>query len=476
MRTRRVGGVGAVTAGASTLARLALATGRLWRAHGLAMAMWFCAGFVLHTLGLQASAQLGARHAVWAMLAFVVGVVATLVALVLMIHSVEPGLRTPARIARSDPAGTTPGGTAPHPARGGGWRIPRLVFVREPRLDVVATAVGPFLAVYAVWGFVNDEVRELFTGNYTVQGLGGIDNFSISFSPGRLPFYVVLAVSSWVLRQLVAAVTRRRRVLPLALAGIVLEALWVFSFFAAAFIAAGKLRPWLRTRAGYVGLQDARRAWIDWLPDWTLPFGVHLPEAVDRVLALLVGSVLPGVWNAVLLPLVWLALTASVLGWREFRSGDVLAGTRIGDRWAGRLARVGGPLGTLMGLLTSDLRTKYLPVLAALRMISRAGPGFVGVYLLLATVLTSARQLFDIAVTVLLGPRDVASSLLTDPAATLVSGLIFTTLAIALYAAAFDEALAGAAGRSGVSGGTPPPSPPAGPPAASAPGRRSGPG
>lgn len=464
MRARRVGGGWAVTAGASALGRLALATGRLWRAHGLAMASWFCAGFVLHTLGLQVSAQLGARHAVWAMLAFVVGVVATLVALVLMIHSVEPGLRTPFRIARTDPAG------------GGRLRIPRLVFVREPRLDLVATAVGPFLAVYAVWGFVNDEVRELFTSNYTVQGLGGIDNFSISFSPGRLPFYVVLALSSWVLRQLVAALTRRRRVLPLALAGIVLEALWVFSFFAVAFIAAGQLRPWLRTRAGYVGLQDAWRTWLGGLPDWTLPFGLHLPEAVDRALALLVGTVLPGVWNAVLLPLVWLALTASVLGWREFRSGDVLAGTRVGDRWAGRLARGGGPLGTLMALVTSDLRTKYLPVLAALRMISRAGPGFVGVYLLLATVLTSARQLFDIAVTVVLGPRDVASSLLTDPAATLVSGLIFTTLAIALYAAAFDEALAGAAGRSGVSGGTRPPSPPAGPPAASAPGRRSGPG
>ncbi len=80
------------------------------------------------------------------------------------------------------------------------------------------------------------------------------------------------------------------------------------------------------------------------------------------------------------------------------------------------------------------------------------------------------------------GPRSVAASLLTDPVAILVSGLVFTTVSIALYAAAFDAALAATTRPSGtsvqaeVSGGTPSPGRPAAPTAANAPGRRTGPG
>ena len=102
----------------------------------------------------------------------------------------------------------------------------------------------------------------------------------------------------------------------------------------------------------------------------------------------------------------------------------------------------------LAALATDDLRTKYLPVLQALRLVARAGPRFVGVYLVLATVLTAAQAAFDIAVTVLVGPRGVDTALLVDPFAVLVSGLVFTPVAIALYAAAFDEALTAALRRS----------------------------
>ena len=428
-------------AGLADLSRLTLAAARLWRRHFWALATWFCLGFAVHATGLQLSAELGAEHGVLAMIAFAIGVVASLVALVLMIHTVEPSLTAlqvmPPAEARER------------------LRVPAEVFVREARLEVVAAAVGPFLAVYAVWGFVEDEVRALFTSNYTVQGLGGIDNFSINLSPNRLVFYLLIGGSAWVLRQLSAAILRHRRALPVAFAGIVFEALWVFSLFAILLICARVVRTWLRTRAGWVGLQDGWRAVLDRLPDWPLPFDLTLPRAVDAALDALVGTVLPGAWQAVALPLVWLALTATVLGWREFRARDALAGTGLIDR-AGRLRPLGTRSRTVAALLSADVRSKYVPVVQALRLIGQAGPRFVGVYLLLAAGLTALRKCFDIGLTVLVGPRDVATSLLVEPFATLASGVLFTTASVALYAAAFHQAL-GAAIAAPVSDAPPPP-------------------
>lgn len=445
------------------LAALVAATVRVWRSSFWALGGWFCLGFAVHTLGLLASAQLGAAHGVLALVAFVVGVVATLVALVLMIHSVEPQLRTTA-------------GPPPDPADLSDLRVPGQVFHREPAVDVVAAAVGPFLAVYAVWGFVDDQVRELFFTNNLLQGLGGVTNFSITFSPDRLPFYAAAAAVAWVARQVLAALTARGRRRPLALAAILAEALWVFSFFLVLIIAAQSVRAWLRTRAVWAGVQDGWQGLLGALPDWSLPFGLTVPGAVDRAVDLLLSTVLPGAWQAVALPLVWLALTATVLGWREFGAQDVLAGTRLEQRTA-RLVP-GGRARALAALATHDLREKYVPVLQALRLVAHAGPRFVGVYLVLATALTAAQGAFDIAVSVVLGPRDVASTLLTDPFAVLLSGLLFTPLAIALYAAAFDQALAAALSRRPavdptVTGAPPPGSGRRPATAASAPDRRS---
>jgi len=413
---------------------------RLWRRHVWAMGAWFSLGVVGQAAGLVASAELGASSPTLATVAFVLGVVATLVALVLMIHTVEPSLRTPAALD-PDPAGLTE------------HRIPARVLVREGRLEVVAAAVGPLLAVYAVWGFVDDEVRALYATNYRLLGLDPQD-FSIGFEADRLRFYLVLAVVVWLVRQALRLVTARRPLLVLRLAGVLAEALWVFGVFALLVIFVRAARDWLSTRVAWAALQQGWQTLLAALPDWSLPFGLTLPRALDRLLTLVTGTLLPGAWHALVLPLVWLALTATVLGWRELGSGELIARTPLGGRLAGRRLPGGRRTRAVASLLTADLRTKYLPVLEALQLVARAGPAFVGVYLLLATVLAALQSWFVVALTVLLGPRSAAASLATDPTSTLVTGLIFTPLSIALYAAGFDRALAAAgqvepAGRRG---------------------------
>jgi hypothetical protein len=416
--------------GLAEMGALCRGAARLWRTHFWPMSTWFCLGFAAHTLGLLLSAKLGATYAVLAIPVFVLGVVATLVALVLMIHTVEGSLRTPTWVKPDDPALQE-------------LRLPAQLFARERRVEVVAAAVGPFLAVYAVWGFVDDQVRDLFASSYAIQGLGGIDNFTISFAPNRLPFYLLFAGAVWLLRLLLTAITSRRRLVAVSLVSIVAEALWVFSVYAVAVIALRSGWGWLRTRAVWVGVQDGWRGLLESLPSWPLPFGFTLPQALDRLLDALLGTVLPGAAQAIALPLMWLALTATVLGWREFRAADVLAGTPLGGRVL-EARGWGSQAGQLAALLTSDLRTKYLPVISALRLVWRAGPRFLGAYLVLATALTALQKCFDIGLSLALGPREIAVTLLTEPFTLLLSGLLFTTAAIALYAAAFDEALAAA--------------------------------
>lgn len=413
-------------------------TARLWRRHIWSMGVWFCLGAAVHTAALLASAALGATHPTLATLVFVIGVLATLVALVLMIHSLEPSLRAPAAIDGD-------------PDRLAAHQIPARVLVREGRWQVVAAAVGPFLAVYAVWGFVDDQVRELFGTNYRLLGLDP-ERFSISFAPDRLRSYLLLAVVVWVVRRVVELFGARRPRPALALVGVVAEAVWVFSVFALLVIVLGLVRTWLRSRAGYAVLVDGWHTLLARLPDWPLPFDLTLPRALEQLASALVATVLPGAWHALVLPLVWLALTATVLGWRDFGSGDLLAQTRP----VGRRFPAGDRTRALVLLATADLRTKYLPVLQALRLVVRAGPAFLGAYLLLATVLTAVQTWFDIAVTLILGPRSATASLATDPVSLLISGLLFTPVGIALYGAGFDRALA-AAGEVDLRAGTPRP-------------------
>jgi hypothetical protein len=104
---------------------------------------------------------------------------------------------------------------------------------------------------------------------------------------------------------------------------------------------------------------------------------------------------------------------------------------------------------------TDDLRTKYLPVITALRVLVRTGYAFIGAYLLLSALLWFAESRFGEAVTRAIGPRsEVGTVFVIDAFQELITGLIFTTASVALYAASFDRAIAevtGAGRREAVS-------------------------
>ena len=411
--------------GTSTLteiASLGSATVRLARLRWVPLVGWFCAGWAVHQVGLFCSALLGVHHEVLANLVFVLSVVARLVALVLMVNAVRPILpSTPA----TDPATT---GT-----------VPAGFLAGEHVLDVITASVGPFLAVYAVWGFVDDEVSALFRSNYIVQGLGGVDTWSVSLDTARVPLYLGFAAVSWVVRAVVRlALTRvRRRSSAVAMVGVVAEGVWALSVFVVLLVAARLLKAWLVGRVVWADLASAGQALLSVLPSVTLSFGPTLREAARSV-----ATEAPGVLATVVgLPLMWLALAAVVYGWREVSAADLFAGTRAAphlERWS-RSAST--PAGRLLVLATDDLRTKYLPVLQALRLVARAGPRLIGAYVLLATVLQALDDLLRIGLSVLVGPQSVPATLLLDPVQDLVVSLVVTCLSVALYGVVFARAV-----------------------------------
>ncbi len=359
-------------------------------------------GFALHLLGLRLSVLLGPGQPVLGTLVFVLAVLAQVGALVLMLWLCRPA---------DD---------------------------HERALDVAALAIGPFLAVYALWGLVDDEVYALFTANIAVRGFGGPDDWSVNLRWWQL--YLSLAVAAWLLRQLVARVARRHPRRPLLLLGVVLEGLWTFASALTLLAVLGRVVGWITSRAGWQAVVGGWYALLAALPELRLPFELTLPEALHQVVGWLIDTVLPGFWSAVLLPLMWLALTVLVYTRRDLDAGPAAATVarttgrwvvpaRLPTRWRALLHRAGL-------LLTGDLRTKYLPVLDAVRLLWAAGPRFLAAYLVLATAVATARTWAVLGLARLLGPRDPYVALAWSWAEDLLVGCVFTTFAIAVYATA----------------------------------------
>ncbi|MFX4271191.1 hypothetical protein ACQBAR_11330 [Propionibacteriaceae bacterium Y1685] len=408
-----------------TIGELAGRTVGLWWQFLTPLIVWCSLGFAVHELAFFLSARLGAAHQTPATLVFILGVVAMVCSYVLMIHSTVPGLRL-----------TRPQ-TAQHPVA---QALPGELFDAQSGVGSVARALGPFLAVYAVWGLVDSEVTDLFSINILYNGLGGVDQWSINLS--RFWFYLTLAVVAWVVRIALDQLRRRVQWAWLEFLAMAVEGIWVFASFITALTVVDAVVAWLTTRVAWAWLLGLWRNALAALPDLAMPWGLTLPASIDRFVGWLISDVLPAVGEHVVLPLMWLALAATVFGWYRFTSADVLAGTRIGTG----LQRLGErlPSGRVRAVsiwATGDLRIKYLPVLQALRLLLHSGPRVLGAFILLSTVIDVGTEWLMVGVARILGPLPYDLALGVEPTVRLITTLIEMPLLVALYAAAFERVI-----------------------------------
>jgi len=422
---------------------------RLWRRFLPQLVFWFALGYAVNLAGRYASTLLGAEHLVLATLCQGVSLIATACATLLMMNALGPGLPTYQRLVTRTAkllAGE-PGTPAPE--------LPPRVAEPAGRLDTLAAVVGPVLAIYSVWNLVAEQARELFIVNIAVHGLFGTASYSINF--GRVGFYAAAAAVVWVLRTGVGRTSRwarsrarraggrslRRTGTVLTGVYILLEGLWVYLLFIAVYAITSDVRSWWSRRAVEGWLYQRWEDLTDALPTILIP----LPEMVRALGTWFFGSLLPATFDVVGLPLMFLAVTATVFGWRGRRLAVEVDEQlrRLNPRLAAlpvphRLVR-SGPTRVVAEVLTEDLRTKYVPLLTSLSMLVRRGVRFVGAFLVLASVLALLEAVLTTLALRPLGPSAGLTAVANEALVALVVGVVVQPVLVSLYAAAFDRAL-----------------------------------
>jgi len=435
------------------LVGLAADAGRLWWRFLPRLLLFHWCGVALHRVFLQTAAGFGANAKVTANLFFAMALVATASGTIFMIHALGPGLaHFRARVAAyraTPPADPPPPEPPANPAVDP--VVPADVAAWRTGLQTLSVTIGPFLAIASVWGLVEAELRNLLVLN--AKNYGTTARSAWSFDLTDVGFFVMLAAATYLTRALVlwyAAARRRARrragrsghtggSLGLAFGSVYLEGLYVYLFFVVALVLLRRLRDWLGDRVLAHWLADAWH-WLTGLLPRILD--IDLPEVVRAAGRWIVEVLVPAGNVGVLLPLLWLALTANVFGWRDLRLRDLMALPAVA-RYAARLRPDGTlPLtGRLVKSATGDLRTKYLPVLTSLRMLLRAGPRLLGAYLVLVTAVSAVGGLLGSLARVLVGPVDPDRWAQTQPFVDLAIGTVVAPLLVAIYGAAFDRCL-----------------------------------
>ncbi|MGD7789201.1 hypothetical protein ACQCX2_12870 [Propionibacteriaceae bacterium Y1700] len=412
------------------LGQLAGHMAKLWVQCFWVIATWFTLGAALHSGLIMASAAVGPRP-IPATALFIVAVLVKVASMVLMIHAIAPRLTT----ARAVEGGQLRLGR----------RVPEQMFRSERPAEVLTVALAPFLVVYTGWGLVEQEVTALFTRNMIRYGfLDAESRTSWSIQLDWWQFYLVVAMIAWLLQHVIDLVVERWPPRPRRLGLLIMvvaEAVWTFCSFLALITLAPRLWEWLFSRRLWVAGTQAWYGIIDALAWIRLPFGLDLPEVLTAAGHWVVVDLLPTLGDAILLPLMWLALTAVVFGWRRFSGRALLHGVRRPEA-GGRGLR---PVLAAARIGSAELRDKYVPVLTALQMVLRAGPRFLGVYLVLSTALTALTAWTWIGLDHLIGPGDERLLIIAEPITSYGVGLGSTTLAVCLYAAALDQVLGAAA-------------------------------
>ncbi len=409
------------------LLRLSRATVHMWLRFFPVLGIALGIGWIIYTLGLVGSATLGTTADPLPSIVFALGVCGSVVGMIMAIAALKPGMQAPGLLVARPEALTDDG------------PVPREVFKQERPVEIALTTIGPVMAVYAVWALLDQMIRDGLLWNMMLQGYGN-PTWSVSLAADRFPTYLAVGVGALVLRIVWGAITRRRSSwwrAPL----VFFEGLWTAMSF---FVVLGLLnivQEWMWTREFYAVLE---RGWYDFiasLPQLRLPFDTTLPEAVLVVSRWVSESLLPGIWIGVVLPLMWLTVTAMVFGWREFNLKDLLkreTRERVEQRLQWTQRSTSYRILSRFGFLVDDLRTKYIPLIHAWRLVWRAGPFLLGAFLILSALLAALGHLLGTIALEITSRIDQTIALL---AADFAARVLLASLSVCLYAVAFDRSV-----------------------------------
>ena len=309
---------------------------------------------------------------------------------------------------------------------------------RERRLlDLLASVLVPFLAVYASYGFlredrqrfVNAAAAEEFTGNADVLISGGDAIYSDRFFVASGWVVVAIVIVAIVLRWGLARLEGKVRATPLGFVGAYVEVFWMVALV-------GEF-TWLRESVW--AWAESRRALgiiLDWWASVLEAIG-PLAGPVDTVVGWVVG-VLGSLDDLVVVPIAWLAVGAVVYGHK-------LTPRPLRPRRPAALERVPGPLrkwaGQAVQPVVGDLRARFMGLVNGIRQLAVAGLGPMFVFGIAFLASTRLEGLLGLGIRTLVGPQPLDTWLAFSQHTDTVTRAIGLTVTMALLAAAIDRVL-----------------------------------
>lgn len=418
---------------------LVLDTGRVWWRLLPQLLTVYLLGWLGSELAQRLAIQAGERNS-WAGLAiFSFSFLAQLVAIIVMLQLVgrELGVRQ---------------------------LIPEAELIEDDRdgslTRLVSITLLPFLGIYAVFGDVSERAAQLAYEQLFRNGV-------LSDAPSILGTLNQAAVDHpwWLLAGLVAIYLVRRGLDMLhertGIRAFGLAVALVEAFFMLVVIMGG-VRIW---QHGRLWLED--RAFMGWLGSlWQLllnalsVISVQLPEIVTKLVGFVTAEVVPLLLEALVQPVVWLAVAALVFGtqvlslaelWRKGEpylskvpGSTVFASHAERRRAKGKLpppAGVGRAASELKEAFLGDIDDKYLPTFHSLRLVLRAGVVFLGAYVAAYSAIAMASNGLEMLINHLFAGRPIAFWYAYGTSLGLIPEVLFEPLRICLLAVAFRRCL-----------------------------------
>ncbi|TCC26456.1 hypothetical protein E0H50_30960 [Kribbella sindirgiensis] len=314
-------------------------------------------------------------------------------------------------------------------------------------IDAVAAALLPFLAFYAAYKFLQNEaldyeyqlaVHKVNETAATILTGGSVAPQSTGLQSLSTWLFIGLGATAYLLRFVFKKWKKEREGAVRKLFVTYLEALWIFVviYQASSYIPSPK--TWLKERQVWQWLHDG----YTWVLDHVLGVS-QVREVWDAVTGFLTAGI-GDLWNAAVLPLMWITMTAIIYG-RVVQKLDKPRWRfdRITNRWqqTPRIVRVAG------NSVMADWKDRWTPVLEAFRLVVRSGlRPMLGYFLAWAVVTFAASGVWIALKLWVLGPHSLQFWQVIDEPLNLITDGLKIMLQVSLLAAAYDRMIGGLAG------------------------------
>ena len=314
-------------------------------------------------------------------------------------------------------------------------------------LDALAAALLPFLAFYAAYKFLQNEaldyeyqlaVHKVNETASTVLNGGTVPQPSEGLQSLSTWLFLGLGVTAYLLRFVFKKWKKEKEGPVRKLFVTYLEALWIFVVVYQATSVIPPPKTWLKERVVWQWLHDG----YTWVLDHVL--GVDQVRAVWDAVTGFVAAGIGDLWDAAVLPLMWITMTAVIYG-RVVQKLDAPRWRfdRITHRWqqTPRIVRIAG------NSVVSDWKDRWIPVANAFRLVVRSGlRPMLGYFLAWAVVTFAASAVWIVLKLWVLGPHTLQFWLVIDEPLNLITDGLKISLQVSLLAAAYDRMIGGLAG------------------------------